>query len=113
MADNNPNDSRRRFLRGAVAGAIAAPVVGLLGSERGLAADKPKLSPDDPQAKALNYVHKASEASDHAAFKEGSNCANCAQWTSASDAAWGDCAIFPGKLVANDGWCTAWAKAAG
>jgi hypothetical protein len=111
MADNQTDSSRRRFLRGAVAGVIAAPVAGMLGSRAVEAADKPKLSPSDPQAKALNYVHDAAEASDNAAFKEGANCGNCAQWTG-GDAEWGGCNIFPGKVVAREGWCTAWAPQA-
>ncbi|MDZ7787112.1 MAG: high-potential iron-sulfur protein [Halofilum sp. (in: g-proteobacteria)] len=28
-------------------------------------------------------------------------------------AEWGGCNIFPGKVVARDGWCNAWAKQAG
>lgn len=100
---------RRRFVRGAVTGAIAVPIAGLLG-RHAAAADMPKLDPENAQAKGLNYVHDASEASSNPAFQEGSNCANCVQWTG-GDAQWGGCNIFPGKAVNRDGWCTAWAPA--
>lgn len=108
MTDKSHDKSRRRFLHGAVAGAIAAPVVGLFGSGQVVAGEPPKLDPSNPQAKGLNYVHDASEATDHSAFKEGSICGNCVQWTG-GDAEWGGCNIFPGKHVAREGWCSAWA----
>lgn len=109
MADRDVDSGRRRFLTGTLAGVLAAPVVGLAGTRIVLAADKPKISLDDPQAKALKYVHDASKASDNPAFQEGAHCANCLQWTG-GDAEWGGCRIFPGKLVNRNGWCTAWAK---
>lgn len=112
MSENRPDRSRRRFLHGAIAGAIAVPIAGLLGQRAASAADKPKVDPSSGQAKALNYVHDASKASNHSAFQEGANCANCVQWTG-GDAEWGGCNIFPGKLVARDGWCTAWVKQGG
>ena len=112
MTEKTHDKNRRRFLRGAVAGAVAAPIVGLLASGDATAAEQPKLDPSNPQAKALNYVHDASEASNNPAFKEGANCGNCIQWTG-GDADWGGCKIFPGKQVARAGWCAAWAKQAG
>jgi hypothetical protein len=112
MTAKTHDKSRRRFLHHAVAGAVAAPIVGLRGSGRANAAEQPKLDPSDPQAKALKYVHDASEASDNPAFKEGANCGNCIQWTG-GDADWGGCNIFPGKQVAREGWCTVWAEQGG
>ena len=109
MTNDPENSGRRQFLRGAVAGVIAAPVAGLLGGRAALAADQPRLDPSAGQAKALNYVHDAAEASDNPAFKEGADCANCLQWTG-GNAEWGGCNIFPGKLVNPNGWCTAWAR---
>lgn len=108
MSENRTDRGRRRFLRGAVAGVIAAPAAGLLATRGAAAAEQPKLDPSDPQASALNYVHDASEAADHSAYKEGADCANCLHWTG-GDAEWGGCNIFRGKLVHRDGWCTAWA----
>lgn len=109
MSRRDTDASRRRFLTGALAGVVGVPIVGLAGTQIAAAADRPKLSLDDPQAKALNYVHDAGKATDNPAYKEGAHCANCLQWTG-GDAQWGGCNIFPGKRVNRDGWCTAWAK---
>lgn len=110
MRSKTTSLDRRRFLRGAVTGVIAAPIAGLLGSRSADAAELSKLDPNNAQAKALNYVHDAAEASANPAFQEGSNCANCVQWTG-GDSEWGGCNIFPGKAVAREGWCSAWAQA--
>lgn len=110
MSKHDTDPRRRRFLRGAAAGAVTVPVFGLLGTAT--AADKPKLDPGNGQAKALNYVHEASEASDNPAFQEGANCANCVHWTG-GDAAWGGCNLFPNHVVSANGWCTAWAPKSG
>jgi len=107
MSTQETDRKRRQFLRTAVAGAIAAPVVGLLGPEARAANEKLKL--DDPQAKALQYVHNYKKAQDNPAHQEGAHCANCMHWTGGSSE-WGGCNIFPGKLVHQQGWCTAWAK---
>ncbi|MCC5853104.1 MAG: high-potential iron-sulfur protein, partial [Alkalimonas sp.] len=40
---------------------------------------------------------------------EGQYCHNC-NLIQGEDADWRPCAIFPGKLVANEGWCAAWVK---
>lgn len=108
MSHDERDNGRRRFLRGAVAGVVAVPIAGLLGARPAGAADKPHLDPNNAQAKALNYVHDAAEASDNPAFEEGAHCANCIQWTG-GDAEWGGCNIFPANTVHRDGWCTAWA----
>lgn len=99
---------RRRFLRGAAAGVIAVPIVGLLGTRKALAEEK--LDPSNSQAQALDYTHDASEATGHSAYTEGAVCNNCSQWTG-GDEQWGTCNLFPGKLVNADGWCTGWSKA--
>lgn len=109
MSHEKTNLHRRRFMRGAAAGVIAMPIAGLLGARTADAADLPKLDPANAQASALKYVHDAAEASANPAFQEGSNCANCIQWTG-GDSEWGGCNIFPGKAVHRDGWCTAWAS---
>lgn len=106
MPDKKNRSGRRCFLQGAA----ILPVAAVLAPRAILAAEMPKLELDDPQAKGLNYVHDASEASDNAAFQEGSHCANCLQWTG-GEQEWGGCNIFPGKAVHRDGWCSAWAKA--
>ncbi|MBX2869533.1 MAG: high-potential iron-sulfur protein [Acidiferrobacterales bacterium] len=35
-------------------------------------------------------------------------CANCSLYAPDSKTEWGQCAIFPGKLVAAQGWCKSW-----
>jgi len=90
------------------AGLLAAvPFVApaLVGTAR--AQDLKPLPLDNATAKALAYAEDASKVT-HAAFKPGSNCANCQFFTAAS----GACSLFPGKLVAGKGWCSAWAKKA-
>ena len=95
----------RRKLLGATAAAIAsAPLLNLI-SRAADAADAPRVDPNDAQAKALSYVHESP--------KPDSVCANCQLYTGPADAAWGPCALFPGKQVAGAGWCSAWVKRAG
>ncbi len=76
--------------------------------------DLPRIDEDDPQAVALGYKHAAADV-DTAKFPrraapEAANqlCSNCALYQG-GDAQWGGCAIFPGKAVNADGWCSAWA----
>ena len=97
---------RRILLTGAIAGTALA-----LG--RAAHAQAAKLSPEDPQAKALGYVEDAStvDAAQWPRKAEGQICDNCALYQ-AGDAEWGGCGIFPGKQVAAAGWCNAWAPAA-
>ncbi len=109
MRDSIGDPSRRDFLRGAAVGAIAVPVLGLIGAGRLAAADKPKLDPRSSQAQALSYVHDASKASDNPAYQDGANCANCLQWKG-GDSTWGACQLFPQHRVKRTGWCSAWAK---
>ena len=63
----------------------------------------------EPQAKALAYVHDASEVdrSRFPRFESTANCANCRLYSGTSGD-WGPCAIFPGKQVSARGWCSAW-----
>ena len=90
--------SRRKFIASTATAIALSPA--LLLNSRAAAADAPRIDPDDPQAKALSYVHESP--------KPDSICANCQLYTGAADAEWGPCAIFPGKDVAAAGWCSAW-----
>ena len=89
---------RRRFLKLSAGGLVGLSVGGV--RLKAFAAEQ--LDPENPQAKALQYTHES--------VKEGSNCANCALIQGAESEEWRPCAIFPGKLVHNNGWCAAWAK---
>ena len=102
--------SRRGFVKGALGVVAAVPVAAVLRGRDAFADDHlPKLSEDDPQAQALNYVHNAAESEKAG---EGQKCANC-QLYSGGDAEWGPCSIFPGKAVSKNGWCATWVKRAG
>ena len=61
-----------------------------------------KLAADDPTAVALKYTHKSEV--------EGAYCENCMYIQGEAGAEWRPCAIFPGKVVAAKGWCSAWMK---
>jgi hypothetical protein len=106
--------TRRRFLA-TVAVAVPAGAV-LMNAATATAADLPKLDPNDPSAKALLYVPDAKNVDRKnplaARFADGQHCANCQVIQGKDGEAYRPCAIFPGKLVAAAGWCSAWAKKA-
>lgn len=109
--------TRRHVLKAGVTGVMAIPLAAVVGSRRAQAQnlELPKLAEDDASAVALGYVHDAGavDKSANANFVAGSTCANCQLYTGAPDTEWGPCSIFPGKLVAADGWCRTWIKKAG
>ena len=99
------NDISRRKILGLSAAALIVGPAQVLSSRLAVAADMPKVDPNDPQAKGLKYVEKSTEGDNH--------CGNCQLYTGDPTAEWGTCQIFPGKQVANAGWCTAWVIKAG
>ncbi|NOT88769.1 MAG: High potential iron-sulfur protein [Lysobacter sp.] len=108
--------SRRRFLTIAVVAAASAPLaLRSLSAEAAAPAPAaaakplPKLAVTDATAKALGYAEDATKVK-HAAFKAGSNCANCNFFKGAKGAASGPCTLFPKNSVVSKGWCSAWAK---
>ena len=101
MSKLDTRASRRQFMRTAGAGAMAVSLAGLVRIPAASAQDMPKLSLDDPSAKALGYVEKSTT--------DGQLCNNCNFWQG-GDAAWGGCPLFPGKSVAAEGWCKSWVK---
>ena len=104
------NLTRRIFLQ-TIAAALPAGAVMLPGEGR--AQELVKLDINDPTAKALVYVEDAADVDtgNPAAvrYAAGQTCANCVQIQGDEGADWRPCAIFPGKLVANKGWCSVWA----
>lgn len=111
MNDSKINTGRRKVLRMAAGSLAAASVVGLNIRQRAEAADLPHLAEDDPQAVALKYVHDATQA--ERPEKGGTPgdqqlCSNC-QFLQAGEGEWRGCALFPGKGVNVNGWCSAWA----
>jgi len=61
-----------------------------------------KLSEEDPTAVALKYVHESKV--------DGAYCENCMYIQGEDGQEWRPCAIFPGKVVAAKGHCSAWLK---
>jgi len=106
---SDKNFSRRTFIQSL---AVALPAGAVVLQNEALAADMPKLDPNDPTAKALVYVPNAADVDTSnplaARYEPGQVCANCAQIQGDEGAAWRPCGIFPGKLVSADGWCSVW-----
>ncbi len=103
--------ARRKFIQLsalAAAGALAVP------GRKVFAQDLPKLSEDDPMAKNMKYVHDASQVDPASRPNPAAdqNCANCALIQGNDGDAWRPCNIFPGKVVAANGWCQVWAPKA-
>lgn len=105
MSNPAENPARRRFLKIAAAGAVAAPLAAAVLPEIGRAAELPHLDPNEPTAKALAYTHDATTAKDNPAFKPGADCANCTFYQGKPGDEWGPCMLFPGKSVHSKGWC--------
>lgn len=108
--------TRRHFLKAAAVAVPAGAV--LVDTVRNTAAAQalPRLAVDDPAAKALLYVEDTTKVDKKnpaaARHTNDQKCSNCAQIQGKDGDAWRPCAIFPGKSVAADGWCSVWAKKA-
>jgi hypothetical protein len=106
----NISCNRREFLKISAAGAVAVPFANLLLSGTAHAEDLPHVEESDPMAQGLKYVHDASASARPDAAQ---HCANCQLFTGAEGAEWGPCAIFVGKSVNANGWCSSWVAKAG
>lgn len=101
--------SRRQLLRGAVTAAALIPVV-QLGTRPAFANNQ--VSEDEPMAKALKYVHDIDAHPDitrpdrSGVAGADQYCHNCGLYVGEDE--WGPCSIFQNRLVAAEGWCTAW-----
>lgn len=105
---SNTDRERRQFLKLATTGLAAAPLAGLGMATAASAQEQlPHLDEESEEARALNYRHDATQVG-HPEYQEGQNCGNCLLYTDPSAKEWGPCAVFPGKLVAEGGWCTAY-----
>lgn len=100
---------RRTLLKNALIGVAALPAAGLI-REAAAQGSAPKLDEKDSLAVAMGYVHDASklDANKVPQYKPGSKCSNCVQLVGKEGDAWRPCNLFPGKLVAADGWCKVW-----
>jgi hypothetical protein len=75
-------------------------------------AQSARLDENDPQAKALGYVHDTTkvDAKRFPRHTKDQKCTNCALFQGKATDAWGGCPLFGAKQVAGSGWCSAWAK---
>lgn len=103
-----PTDNHRRsFLKLALSSAAVLPLHNLIArASHAQEQEMPKLEEDDPVAKGLNYHHDASAVKD-AKRQEDAFCHNC-RFIQSEEGEWRPCSVFPGKLVAAEGWCSAW-----
>ena len=108
MSKPAESQARRRFLKLAVAGAVAAPIASTLLPRFARADDMPHLSESDPTARALGDKEDATKVdkAKFAVYKPGSVCENCKFWTGKAGDAYGPCSLFPGKATNAKGWCS-------
>ena len=100
--------SRREFVHTV---ALTAGLAAVLRNGRVFAAPAPHLDPKDPQAAAMHYSEDAGKVDPKTpAFAAGRTCETCVQLTGTAGDAYRPCKLFPGKVVAAKGWCSAWAK---
>lgn len=100
-------DQRRRtVLKLVITGVATVPLGSILLQRNAHSEELQRLSEDDATAKALNYVHDASDAAGDKR-KQGTYCNNC-NLIQGQDGEWRPCSIFPGKLVNENGWCAGW-----
>lgn len=108
MSQSQANKSRRQVLKLALSGVVAVPLGSLLLQGRARAAELVPVSEDDPAAKGLGYVHDATKTT-NPKRKPDEFCHNCNLVRSDSGQL-RQCAIFPGKGVNENGWCSAWVR---
>jgi hypothetical protein len=113
MADAVSQEARRRFLKLATAGVVAAPLGGMLVMRRAQA--QQKVSESEDLAKQLGYKPDASQvdASAFPTYVKGHHCGNCQLFHGKQGEEWGPCDIFGGELVNVNGWCSAWTERSG
>ncbi len=103
--------SRRKFLSNVAV--VAVPVTAISLRQTASAQDLPPVSEDDPTAVALYYKHDVADIDTSnpqaARYTDGQNCSNCVQIQGEDGAEWRPCALFPGKSVNANGWCSVWA----
>jgi len=97
--------TRRNFIK-----MIPAACVGLAVAPTAFAAPA-TVAESDPTAVALNYKANAKDVKSPK-FVAGQACKNCKFYQGKASDAKAPCPLFGGKLVAGNGWCSAWVKAA-
>ena len=99
--------NRRSFVKFTAGSLAALPII--LAAEDSIE----KLDETGPQSSALGYRHDSAavDAGKHPTHQASQTCGGCSLYANNLDG-WGDCAIFPGKKVAEAGWCAAFAAKA-
>ncbi|MGI3212145.1 high-potential iron-sulfur protein [Roseovarius tibetensis] len=103
---NKFETARRAFLTKIAAFGAAVPFAGL-----GITAAGPAFAQEQAaDGHALDYVNDFNDATDHARYRDGSQCSNCVFWQGGDDE-WGGCQHpqFRDVLVNSNGWCSAYA----
>ena len=101
--------NRRVFMLQVAAGSTALMAASAAQAQAAMVNEK------DAQAAALGYAADSTKVDakkypKHAATQL---CSNCQLYAAKATDAAGPCALFPGKLVAGKGWCSAYVKKAG
>lgn len=98
------NTTRRVFFMQVAAG------TSVLATTQAMAQALTVLNPTDPAAVNLGYVADTTKANQtkYPKHTKEQNCSNCAVYVAAT----GGCALFPGKKVAEKGWCSVYAPGA-
>ena len=114
MAQKNVLLTRRRFVESGARWIVTIPLVSIAAAPS-RSAELPIVAEDDPIAKALAYVHDATQVDTvkypKRAGAEGATqfCHNCLQFADVGNG-WGTCTVIPGKRVASEGWCNVWVQ---
>jgi High potential iron-sulfur protein len=98
--------SRRTLVKTLTLGVAA----GALTVRQTRGAEPEKLDTKDPAAVAVGYVENAAQVDTkkYPAYVKGSTCDNCLQLQGKPGNSYRPCSLFPGKLVAVNGWCSGW-----
>ncbi len=115
MKKGNPMVSRRKFIKLSAISASLPLVSQVNLVSPASAAAMGKVPADDPAAVALKYVEVASTAArtDKMGVPGSEQiCGNCLFYKDSDTPAWGECALFQNRLVAQAGWCMGWVPAA-
>lgn len=113
MNDSRNGLTRRGFVKASAVTVGALSAGGLLSAGTAQAEDMPKVDESDPTAQGLKYVHDATQVDAGTRGGDDRICETCQLYTGEDGSEWGACTLFPKKLVAANGWCTAWAKRTG
>ena len=95
--------TRRNFIK-----MIPATCLGMAAAPSAFAAPA-TVSETDPTAVALGYKANVKSVKSPK-FVAGQACKNCNSYQGKATDAKAVCPLFGGKLVAGNGWCTAWVK---